>query len=195
VLCLGERSWRKNTEGAVRALAAAGPALAKHALVLVGPPGHGAEAASEAVSRLGLAERVVVADYVARPEVAALLARADALVFPTRYEGFGMPVLEAFEAGVPVVASRDPSVLEVAGGAALHADADDVDALAAHLARVVEDRALRADLVARGRARAAAFTWDAAGKKLARVYRAARARAAAPDVDDEPLSSAEAALP
>lgn len=181
VLALGERSWRKNTAGAVRALAAAGPALAGHALLLVGPAGHGHEEVDKAIADVGLAGRVVVAEYLPRRDVAALLSRAAALLFPSRYEGFGMPVLEAFEAGVPVVASRDPSVLEVAGGCALHADAEDMDGLGRALERVVSDARLRDDLVTRGRARARGFTWAGAARRLSGVYNAARARAAAPD--------------
>lgn len=179
VLVLGERSRRKNAAGAALALAAAGPALAEHALVLVGPPGFGVEDVDLALEHPALRGRAVAADYLPRAEVAALLARAAALLFPSRYEGFGLPVLEAFRAGVPVVASRDPSVLEVAGGAALHADAEDHAALGACLARAVHDPALREDLVARGRARAREFTWPAAARALAAVYRAARAGRAA----------------
>ncbi|MCO5171728.1 MAG: glycosyltransferase family 4 protein [Planctomycetes bacterium] len=182
VLALGERSRRKNAAGAARALAAAGPSLADHALVLVGPAGHGHEEVAAALARPDLRGRVVVTDYLPRAEVAALLAEAAALVFPSRYEGFGLPVLEAFAAGLPVVASTDPSVVEVAGGAALHADADDPDGLGAGLARLVQDAALRADLVDRGRARAAAFTWPGAARALSDVYRAAAASAPATEV-------------
>lgn len=178
VLALGERSRRKNAAGAALALAAAGPALGDHALVLVGPRGHGNEEVDAALARPDLRGRVVVTDYLPRAEVAALLAEAAALVFPSRYEGFGMPVLEAFAAGLPVVASSDPSVVEVAGGAALHADADDPAGLGAALARVAGDADLRADLAARGRVRVAAFTWAGAARALATVY--ARARAGAP---------------
>lgn len=188
VLALGERSRRKNAAGAALALAAAGPALADHALVLVGPAGFGAEEVEAALARPDLAGRVVVADYLPRRDVAALLARAAALLFPSRYEGFGMPLLEAFRADLPVVASTDPSVVEVAGGAALHADPDDHAALGAALARVVRDEALRADLVARGRARAAAFTWQGAARALARVYAAAHERRPAPAPEVAPCS-------
>lgn len=174
VLVLGERSRRKNTAGAALAFAAAGPALADHALVVVGPRGFGDDEVDLTLTHPALAGRVVVLDYLPRQDVAALLSRAAALLFPSRYEGFGLPVLEALRAGVPVVASRDPSVLEVAGGAALHADAEDHAALGECLVRVVQDAALRDDLVARGRARAATFTWAGAARALAGVYRSVK---------------------
>ena len=176
VLVLGERSRRKNCAGALRAFAAAG--LRDHALVLAGPDGHGHEEVAATLAALpDLVSRVVVAPWLAPADVAGLLAGATALLFPTRYEGFGLPVLEAFAAGTPVVASRDPSVVEVAGGAALHADADDHDGLGAALG---EARARRAELAAAGRRRAAAFTWEGAARRLAAVYQAARAGAPAP---------------
>lgn len=169
VLYLGERSRRKNAAGAARAFEAAG--LQGHRLVFAGPAGHGAEEAAPALERLG--ERAAVLDYLSPAALAALLERAAALLFPSRYEGFGLPVLEAFRAGVPVVASTDPSVLEVAAGAALHAQAEDVEGLGAQLRRAVEDAALREELVARGRARAAELTWEGAAHRLAACYLAA----------------------
>lgn len=180
VLFLGELSRRKHAVGAVEAFAAAGPALAEHRLLLVGPRTRFADEVDAAVARLGLSDRVVQTAYLPAGQVSALLDKATALLFPTRYEGFGMPVLEAFRAGVPVVASTDPSVVEVAGGAALHADAADADGLGAALAQVVEDTALNARLVREGLQRLEAFSWDATAARLAQVYRAAQAGQPAP---------------
>jgi alpha-1,3-rhamnosyl/mannosyltransferase len=181
VLALGELSARKNTVGALEAFAAAG--LDDAALVLVGPPGHGAEAVEPAVARLRLGGRVVRPDYLPARDVAALLSQARALLFPTRYEGFGMPVLEAFRAGVPVVGSTAAAVVEVAGGAALHADPDDADALGDALRRVVRDEVLRADLIGRGRSRLADFTWERSAAGLVAVYQAAHEGRPAPSLE------------
>lgn len=182
VLCLGELSARKNTVAAVRAFAAAN--LPGHRLVLVGPAGHGVEAVEAAATRLG--ERVVRTSYLPSQEVAALLAGAAAFLFPTRYEGFGLPVLEAFAAGVPVVTSRDPSVVEVAGGAALHAEAEDPAALGQALERALAERE---DYVRAGRARLRAFSWERTAARLAAVYRAARAGEPAPrELEEAPCS-------
>lgn len=180
VLCLGELSRRKNSVGAVEAFAAAGAPLADHALVLAGPAGHAAEEVERTIERLGLRGRVVRPAYLPAEQVAALLSGAAAFLFPTRYEGFGMPVLEAFRAGVPVVASRDPTVLEVAGGAALHRDAGDAAGLAEALVEVVRDGDQRARWIAAGRTRLEDFSWSRSAERLIAVYRAAHAREPAP---------------
>lgn len=178
VLVLGELSRRKNTVGAVRAFHAG--ASPEHVLVLVGPDGHGAEDVHATIAELGIADRVIRPAYVPAHVVSVLLANADALLFPSRYEGFGMPVLEAFRLDTPVVASLDPSVVEVAGGAALHADADDIDGLSTALRRAIEDGPCRTELIATGRARVADFSWAASARRLADVYRAAARREPSP---------------
>jgi alpha-1,3-rhamnosyl/mannosyltransferase len=186
VLVLGELSARKNTLGALRAFERARErsAVARRAtLVLVGPDGHGAEAVKDAIRAKGYVKHEGYRDDAA---LAPLLASARALLFPSRSEGFGLPLLEAFRAGTPVVASLDPSLVEVAGGAALHADADDVEGLADRLVSVLEGGG--EELAARARARAAEFTWQRSARALASVYRAARSpggsggRAAPPGV-------------
>ncbi|HXT22464.1 MAG TPA: glycosyltransferase family 1 protein, partial [Thermoanaerobaculia bacterium] len=97
--------------------------------------------------------------YVAPEQLAALYRGARLLALPSLYEGFGLPIVEAFAAGVPVVASDLPVLREVAGEAALFAPPENVDAWAAALARLLADDGLRADLAARGRARAERFDW------------------------------------
>ncbi len=172
VLVLGEISARKNTLGALRAfeLARERSAVARRStLLIIGPDGHGAPELHEAVRGK---DHVKTTGWLPAAELREKLARSRALLFPSRSEGFGLPLLEALRAGTPVVASRDAALVEVAGGAALHAEADDLDGLAAHLVSVLEDDT--AELVARGRARAAEFTWERSARALARVYRAAR---------------------
>jgi alpha-1,3-rhamnosyl/mannosyltransferase len=93
------------------------------------------------------------------------------LAYPSRYEGFGFPVLEAMATGVPVVAARAGSIPEVAGDAALLVDPNDDAALASALARVLDDGALRADLVERGNKRVRAFSWADTAHRLASCYR------------------------
>jgi len=105
-------------------------------------------------------DAVVFAGYVPDEDVPALLSGAIGFVFPSLYEGFGMPVLEAMACGAPVLASNTSSLPEVAGDAALLVDPTDVGAIVAGLARLASDTALRADLRTRGLARAAQFTWD-----------------------------------
>lgn len=98
--------------------------------------------------------------FVAEGELLSLYRRASVLVLPSLYEGFGFPLVEAFACGTPAIASDDPALLEVSGGAALHFPRGDAAALRARLDSVLGDAALRADLSARGLARARLFRWD-----------------------------------
>ncbi len=114
---------------------------------------------------------VIFLDWVSDAEKAALYTLATAFVYPSRYEGFGLPILEAMAAGTPVVASRASSLAEVAGDAALLLDPDDAAAWTDALLRIGEDEGLRADLATRGAAQAGRFTWDATVAALAGVFR------------------------
>jgi glycosyltransferase involved in cell wall biosynthesis len=108
--------------------------------------------------------------------VAALYSGALVLLFPTLYEGFGFPVLEAMCCGTPVITSNTSSLPEVAGEAALLVDPRDVDAIADALQRVVTEPTLRAELVARGREHATRFTWQRAAEQALHTLEAAAAR-------------------
>jgi alpha-1,3-rhamnosyl/mannosyltransferase len=112
-----------------------------------------------------------VTGYVDAHDLPFLYAGARAFAYPSLAEGFGLPPLEAMACGVPVVASTDPALAENLGDAALLVDATDVGALADALRRVLADDALRATLVARGRARAAAFGWERTAAGLLACYR------------------------
>jgi glycosyltransferase involved in cell wall biosynthesis len=112
------------------------------------------------INELGLAQRVIITGYLPDADLPALLAGATAFVFPSLYEGFGMPVLEAMAAGIPVLTSNSSALPEVAGDAALLVDPLDTQAIAAGLMRLAHDADLRALLRERGLARAALCTWD-----------------------------------
>jgi glycosyltransferase involved in cell wall biosynthesis len=114
-------------------------------------------------------ERVVLTGYVAHGEKAALLHGALALVYPSLYEGFGLPVAEALACGTPVLTSNVSALPEVAGDAALLVEPEDVRALADGLQRLVEDEALRARLSKAGRTRAPLFTWEGTARKTAQA--------------------------
>jgi glycosyltransferase involved in cell wall biosynthesis len=125
------------------------------------------------VRRLGIADAVRLAGFLPDPALADRYAAADAAVFLSEYEGFGLPVLEAMARGLPVVLADRPALNELFGAAALLVDPRDETAVAAALERALRDSGLRADLVARGRTLAARFSWE----ETARHTRAALAAA------------------
>ena len=111
------------------------------------------------VASAGLGGSVRFLGYVGRAELPALYRQAACVVFPSLFEGFGMPVLEAMASGCPVVCSNTTSLPEIAGDAAELVDPRDPDAIAAAIVRLLSDRELRAERVRRGRARAATYSW------------------------------------
>jgi glycosyltransferase involved in cell wall biosynthesis len=171
LLFVGQVSARKNVPRILEALARVGPGAPP--LVVAGPRKHGWEEVRDAHRRLGLGERVRFLGHVAEGDLAPLYAGARALVFPSLDEGFGLPVLEAFACGTPVLASTAGALPETAGGAALLVDPKDPDAIAGGIRRLLEEDSLRGDLVGRGRRRAAEMTWDAAARRTLEVYREA----------------------
>lgn len=114
----------------------------------------------QVAEQLGITGQVHFLGYVPEPELAGLLASAGALVFPSLYEGFGIPLLEAMAFGVPIVASDAASIPEIVGKTALLVDAANANALASALSRIAADGPLRAELVQRGRNRLAHFSAD-----------------------------------
>lgn len=171
VLALGTVEPRKNLPALVRAFDAIVGAERDLRLVVAGPDGWGVEAYEEAVAASRHADRVRRLGYVTNAERAALLAGATMLAYPSRYEGFGFPPLEAMQAGVPVVASSAGALPEVLGDAALLPDPDDVDALAEALTHLLHRPEERAELIARGYQRAGRYRWERAAPEFVAMYR------------------------
>jgi glycosyltransferase involved in cell wall biosynthesis len=117
--------------------------------------------------------RVRFTGYVSEDDKRALLAGAEVRAYPSKYEGFGFPVLEGFAAGVPVLTSTASSLPEVAGDAALLVDATDPGEIAEGLERLLGDEALRSGLRAAGHERVRSFTWGRSAAATAEVLRAA----------------------
>src|SRR5918911_1362477 len=120
-------------------------------------------------ARLAVASDVLFLDQVPDADKPALYAAATAFAWPSRYEGFGLPPLEAMASGTPVLCSTSSSLPEVTGDAALGLDPDDVDSWAEGFVRMAQDEPLRAHLAAKGRLQAAAFTWDRTVSGLGQV--------------------------
>jgi len=177
LLFVGTLEPRKNVVPLVRAYRQIAHDL-PHGLVLAGPDGWHVEDLNAELRRKGPGS-IVRTGRVEAEDLDALYRAASAFVYPSTYEGFGLPVLEAMARGVPVVTSEAPALLEVTGDAALKVEADDVAGLADALARLLSNDGLAADLGARGRTRAAAFTWAATARATLEAYRRAIGAAAA----------------
>jgi glycosyltransferase involved in cell wall biosynthesis len=139
-------------------------------LVLAGSAGFGAEEILRQIESSPQRDSIRVLGYVGAEELAGWYARARVFAFPSLDEGFGMPVLEAMAAGVPIIASNRSAMPEVCGTAALLVDPGDTEALTHALRRVIEDAELADDLVRCGKLRAAEFTWERAAEKTWKVY-------------------------
>jgi glycosyltransferase involved in cell wall biosynthesis len=176
-LFIGSLHPRKNIGLLLRAFALFRATGRPHHLALAGAPGYQAGQFQTAARRLGLGESVHFLGYVPAEDLPALLNAAVALVFPSLYEGFGLPVLEAMAVGTPVLAARTSSLPEVVGPAGLLLDPHDPAAWAEAMARIADDAGLHADLRARGLARARQFSWERCAAETLAVLEAAAARA------------------
>jgi len=144
-------------------------------LMLVGGRGWYYEEVFRRVEELGLADRVHLAGYVPAADLPYWYNAAEVLVYPSLYEGFGLPPLEAMACGTPVISSTASSLPEVVGDAGLLVDPSDVDALAAAMEQVLADAGLRERMRAAGLERAQRFTWHRAARQTVDSYRRALA--------------------
>lgn len=171
ILWLGTQEERKNVLAVLDAFERVAAHDPTTMLVLHGPQGWlGAEVA-DGIRRRGLEARTRVSEGgLTRSELAALYSRATVFVFPSIYEGFGLPVLEAMACGAPVITSDRSAMPESAGDAAVLVDPDDHDELGDAMARLMADPDAREDLAGRGRERAAAFSWNVTARRTWDVY-------------------------
>jgi len=175
LLALGTLEPRKNVRRLVEAFGAVAARHPRLQLLVAGADGPArpeVEAARDALPS-AVARRVRLAGYVDDRTRATLLTRAAVFAYPSLYEGFGFPVLEAMAAGTPVVAGRAGAVPEVAGDGALLVDPADPDAIAGAICRVLEDAGLAGELVRAGHRRAAGYSWRRAAEGLTDLYRRA----------------------
>jgi glycosyltransferase involved in cell wall biosynthesis len=176
VLHVGEFSYRKNIPTLLRAVARL-RSLGKwgeRQLVLAGAAKRGmlgAEEIYETMEQLELSDTVLLTGRAPDEQLAGLYANASLLVMPSRYEGFGFPVLEAMAAGTPVIASDSSCLPEVSGGAAILTPAEDATALSEAIFEVLTKPSLAATLRSKGLKRAGTFTWERTGSETVKLYR------------------------
>ena len=171
VLALGTVEPRKDLVGLVEAFGSLAASHPEVRLVIAGPDGWGADDLATAIAASPVRGRILRLGWVDTDQRAALLRGAAVLAYPSRYEGFGLPPLEAMLVGTPVVATDVPAVAETCGEATLLVPPADHDALAGALARVLDDEAgLATRLRSAGPQRAATFTWDRSIEGMVSLY-------------------------
>jgi len=172
ILYVGTLEPRKNVAQLIRAFARVKrEAHMPHKLVLIGARGWKHTDVDAAIEQENIRAEVILPGYVPTEDLPSWYRAADLFVYPTRYEGFGMPALEAMACGTPVVTTNASSLPEVVGDAALQVAPDDLPALADAMTRALTDSTLREQMRARGLAQAKQFSWTRTGNETAAIYR------------------------
>lgn len=171
VLAVGTMEPRKNHLGLIKAFHQAqqrknGPAM----LAIAGGPGWLYDETRSLVAELQLERKVRFLGRVSDLELITLYSMADVFAFPSFFEGFGIPPLEAMACGAPVITSNTSSLPEVVGDAALQVDPHDIDALADSILRLLHDESLREELRQKGYEQVKHYTWDASARKMLTIY-------------------------
>ena len=172
VLAVGTLNERKNLGVLIDAFAVVAKRNSEVQLVIVGSPDRDAERIRRRIREQGIEARTTLLGFVSDVELPGIVAGASVLVFPSLFEGYGMPVTEAMAAGAPVIASGDPSIDEAAGGAAIRFDPRDARALGDALAKVLRSDGERRRLTAAGRAFAETRHWGSSGLAFAEALEA-----------------------
>jgi radical SAM superfamily enzyme YgiQ (UPF0313 family)/glycosyltransferase involved in cell wall biosynthesis len=192
ILYVGTIEPRKNLPKLIDAFAARRRSgELKHQLVCVGPYGWLSRGLDDRIARSKVADAITFTGYVPFEDLPALYTLAEMFVYPSMYEGFGLPVIEAMACGAPVVTGRTAALSEVGGGAIQQVDEIEPDALGAALVALAGSRDRRAELSAAGLARSATFSWERAARESLEIYRqAARGRVRAPVPRPRPAAPA-----
>ncbi len=171
ILFLGGADPRKNHQALLKAYACRKEDLKDYSLVMAGDSVHRFGDMLETARSLGIENRVVCPGRLNVADLKVLYSNAVVFVFPSIYEGFGMPVLEAMACGAPVITSNTTALPEVAGDAALSVDPKDAEALGEAILKVVETLSLREVLRTKGFQRVKGFTWEEAARRTFALYR------------------------
>ena len=171
VLSVGTLEPRKNL-GTLFAAYAGLPAILRqrYPLVVAGMNGWNTDGLMRSAAELIRRGELLLLGYVADELIPSLYAGAAAFCYPSRYEGFGLPALEAMASGIPVITSNQTSLPEVVGNAGIMVEPDDVDAMREHLRQLLEDRVYAENMGEHGRIRARTFSWDRCARETFSVY-------------------------
>jgi glycosyltransferase involved in cell wall biosynthesis len=170
ILFVGGADPRKNHRRFLESAALVRKQFAERTLLLVGSPSHPFGSYGDSAKSYGLLDQVVCPGRLSKEELQLLYTYADVFVFPSLYEGFGLPVLEAMACGTPVITSQTTALAEVAGDAALLVDPSDARAMAEAMVKVLESESLRSSLKAKGLDRVKLFTWRQAASQTLDLY-------------------------
>ncbi len=171
VLAVGTLEPRKNLATLIEAYSQLPTALSQRfPLVVAGRPGWGHTLIDKKMASLERAGVLRILGHVPESDLPALYAASTLFVYPSLYEGFGLPPLEAMASGVPVIVANRASLPEVVGNAAIQTEALDAVALAVEMTRVLEDASLRGQMVARGLVQAQTFSWQRCAQQTLDVY-------------------------
>jgi len=172
----GRIELRKNLDNLVKAFALFQERFPGKSfrLVLAGEEGYGADLVRSVIKELALEGKVIVPGYLEREEIVGFYRNAKGIVFPSKYEGFGFPILESWAADTPLLTSNKGAMKEIAEGAAVLVDSDDIDSIAKGLEELALNSPLRARLVKAGKKRLKDFSWQSAGASLLALFRELR---------------------
>lgn len=171
VLSVGLIEPRKNLSTLIRAFGRLDENDTAHSLVVVGDKGWMYEGVFDLAQQLERSKRIIFTGYVPRKDLAAIYSSADLFVYPSLYEGFGLPVLEAMACGTPVITSNLSALPEIAGDSAVLVSPRNEAEITEAILRVLSDRALHAELSSKGLQHSRLFSWDATAQKTIAVYR------------------------
>lgn len=170
-ISVGRLEKRKNTISSIKAFNKLRDSQKGkiYKLVLVGKQGFGYEEIKKEIDASKYTNDIIEAGYLSNQDIVSLFSLAKALIYPSFYEGFGLPILEAFNCELPVITSDAPPLVEVAGNAALVSKPEDYDGIAAHMESLINDHKLRGDCIKKGKERAESFDWKKTAQEIKNI--------------------------
>ncbi len=178
LMYIGKIERKKNIPALVEAFAIMREANKpiRHKLVLAGNAHYGYDEVNYVVQEYGIRKEVIMPGWIKEADLPLLYNAADAFIFPSKHEGFGMPVLEAMACGTPVLAARASSLPEIAGDAALFFDPDNIYRMAEQMARLLTDEGLKKELGRKGLLKARDYSWEKCAKETLALLQEAAGR-------------------